>query len=245
MKLFYLFGDRAKRAIFWAVAEARSDSSPCIEPEHIVRGLLREDPELFRVLGPDKRFLLDDLRADLAYEPDAPVKDPRADLGLSADAKRIVISANKVRIRLEQDSVATQHLLLGVLEAERERPGWLRVRREKIDSRAKRVLLNHGFHADDLWPKLEGGFVTPQSRVLDDAVVAFNARLVAIAELLIAKGVFSRAEFSALLDENDGPPVANTTMIALVDALVRKGVVSQADQDALVDGKAEDSSSGT
>lgn len=242
MKLFYRFGDRARRAIFWALAEARSDSAPRIEPEHIVRGLLREDPELFRILGPDRDSLLDDLRADLTFVPGAPATDPDADLGLSDDAKRIVFSANKVRARLEQDSVATQHLLLGVLEAEHERPGWFRVHREKIDSRAKRVLQKHGFLAEELWLKLKDGFVTPQSRVLDDAVVAINARLVAIAELLIAKGVFSRAEFSALLDENKGPLVANTSMIALVDALVRKGVISQANGDALVDAKAEDPS---
>lgn len=245
MKLFDRFGDRARRAIYWALAEARSDASPRIEPEHIVRGLLREDPELFRVLGPDTSSLLDDLRADLTYEPEAPATDPRADVGLSAEAKWIVVSANTVRNRLEQDSVATQHLLLGVLEAEGERPGWFRVRREKIDTRAKRVLLNHGFRSDEIWPKLENGYVTPQTRVLDDAVVALNARLAAIAELLMAKGVFSRAEWSALLDENCGPLGADTSMVALVDALVRKGIVSQADRDALVGGKADDSSSGT
>lgn len=221
--LFERYSPRAKRVIFYSVHYARLAGSGYIEPEHILEGLLLEDPELFKLLLPDKPNLIKDLKDELASWRERPASTEKRDLPLSPTAKEVVARAGRAQQRLGHATIATQHLLLSLLTSCGTTAGWFR---RAAELRVQPLLSKHGITPELTEQKISGGIITPTTWVLDDRVVALNAQIAALAELLISKGIFTRAEYVALLDQNQGPLVPEAFLLPLFDALAKNNILS-------------------
>lgn len=228
MSLFARYSPRARRAIFYSVHYARQAGSGYIEPEHILEGLLLEDPQLFNFVFPEKPSLVKELKNELATWRGAPTaQTEKRDLPLSPTAKAVVATAGTEQQRLGHANIATQHLLLALLVACRQKAGWFR---KENELRVQQLLSKHGITSELVESKTSNGIVTTSTWVLDDRLVGLNARIAALAELLIEKGIFTRAEFVASLDKNEGPVVPEAFLLPLIEALVKNGTLSIAEQ---------------
>ena len=199
-----------------------------IEPEHILEGLLLEDPKLFNLVLPENLNLVKELQDELATWRGSPTpQTEKRDLPFSPTAKEVVAAAGTEQQRLGHTNIATQHLLLALLTACRQKPGWFR---KGTELRVQQLLLKHGITAELTESKTSSGIVTPSTWVLDDRLVALNAQIAALAELLVEKHIFTRAEFVALLDQNEGPLAPEAFLLPLVDALGKNGTISADEQ---------------
>ena len=139
--MFERYTEKARRTIFFGRYEASQFGSPCIESEHLLLGLLRENKALanqFLQLG-----LVESIRKqveDLTL-PGEKVSTS-IDLPLSNECKRILVYAAEEADKLSQKFIGTEHLFLGVLREQgclaakllAERGVTLRVVREQIGS---------------------------------------------------------------------------------------------------------------
>lgn len=228
MSLFASYSTRARRVIFYSVHYARRAGSGYIEPEHILEGLLLEDPKLFEFVLPERANLVKGLKDELATwrVSNTPTTEKR-DLPLSPTAKEVVATAGTEQQRLRHSSIATQHLLLALLKACRPKPTWFR---KGSELRVQQLLATHGITPELTESKTNSGIVTPSTWVLDDRLVALNAQIAALAELLVEKRIFTRTEFVALLDQNEGPLVPEAFLLPLIEALAKIGTLSSAEQ---------------
>ncbi len=224
MSLFDRYSPRARRVIFYSVHYARKAGSGYIEPEHILEGLLLEDPGLFNLVLPDKPNLVKELKDELAsWREHATPQTEKRDLPLSPSAKLVVVAAGTEQQRLGHSNIATQHLLLAILAACGQERRWFR---KKPELRVQQPLSRHGITHELAASKTNSGIVTPSTWVLDDRLVALNAQIAALAELLIEKRIFTRADFVALLDRNEGPLVPEAFLLPLLEALEKTGTLS-------------------
>jgi ATP-dependent Clp protease ATP-binding subunit ClpA len=231
VSLFARYSPRARRVIFYSVHYAREAGSGYIEPEHILEGLLLEDPALFHLVLPEKANLVKELKDELATWRGNPTPQTRKkDLPLSPTAKEVVLAAGTEQQRLGHSNIATQHLLLALLTAGRQKPGWFR---KSTELRVQQLLTRHGMTPELTKSKTDEGIVTPSTWVLDDRILALNAQIAALAELLIEKHIFTRAEFVALLDQNEGPLVPESFLLPLIEALAKNGNLSVDDQEKI------------
>ncbi|MGH9864369.1 MAG: Clp protease N-terminal domain-containing protein, partial [Candidatus Acidiferrales bacterium] len=98
-----------------------------VSAEHILLGVLREDPQLFVLLAPANANLVGEIEESLATNAKASVTETRKQvLRLSKNAKEIIRVAARERVRLGHKSVGTQHLLLALLRCPEERTSWFR-----------------------------------------------------------------------------------------------------------------------
>lgn len=117
--MFERYTEKARRVIFFARYEASMYGSPCIETEHLLLGLFREDPNVTRLLPntPD----LDELRKEIEKHIEARERiSTSVEVPLTTQCKRILNFAAEEAERLAHHHVGTEHLLLGVL---REKSG--------------------------------------------------------------------------------------------------------------------------
>jgi ketosteroid isomerase-like protein len=116
--MFERYTEKARRVIFFARYEASQYGSPYIETEHLLLGLLREDPSLVRrFLGPDSGAA--NIRTDI--ESHIPRREPIptfVEVPLTEDCKKLLKFAAEESERLAQRRVETGHLLLGILRVE-------------------------------------------------------------------------------------------------------------------------------
>jgi ATP-dependent Clp protease ATP-binding subunit ClpC len=114
--MFERFTEKARRVIFFGRYEASQFGSPMIETEHLLLGLLREDP-LTRLMLPPKAG-----EAILAIiQKETPVREKTStsvDLPLSDPAKRVLGYAMEESDQLGHPHIGTEHLLLGLLREE-------------------------------------------------------------------------------------------------------------------------------
>lgn len=230
MSLFANYSPRARRVIFYSVHYARGAGSGYIEPEHILEGLLLEDPQLFKLLLPEKANLVKDLKDELATWRGKPLVAEKRDLPLSPTAKEVVAGAGVAQQKFRHTTIATQHLLLALLNSCRTTSGWFR---KATELRVQQLLSKHGITPELTEQKTSGAIVTPTTWVLDDRVVALNAQLTALAELFIAKGIFTRAEYVALLDQSEGPLVPEAFLLPLIEALAKNNILSVGEQEKI------------
>jgi hypothetical protein len=235
MSYFGSFSPRARRAIFRAHCQARLESAPEITPEHILGALLKEDPQLFLIVMPEKPNVATDLEDKLAVDGRTRTTEnvPRESPPLSARAKEVVFGSSQERKRLGHKSVGTQHLLLALLTAPRRRSSWFRRRDLQDDSIAKLVLVNYGISAASVEAKIKEGIVTPLTWVLDDPIISVNAQLKALADLLISRNIFTRSEFVAILDKTAEPIAPEAFLAPLINALLEKGKLTAAEKDTV------------
>lgn len=113
--MFERYTERARRVIFFARYETSMLGGTTIESEHFLLGLLREETNLLQQLlqRPD---IQDEMRARIKARITTREKVPTtADLPLSEECKRILKYSEEEAGRLNHRSIATEHLLLGVL----------------------------------------------------------------------------------------------------------------------------------
>jgi hypothetical protein len=101
--------------IFFARYEASQDRATHIEPQHLLLGLVREDPEiakrLWAAMGSEAEF-----SELMAAQPGARVKtSTSADMPVSQDCVRVLEFAAEEAESLGHRSIEPGHLLLGVL----------------------------------------------------------------------------------------------------------------------------------
>jgi ATP-dependent Clp protease ATP-binding subunit ClpA len=193
-----------------------------------LEGLLTEDPRLFNLLLPEKPDLIKELKDELATWRGKPTpQTEKRDLPLSPTAKEVVAAAGTEQERFGHTNIATQHLLLALLTACRQKPGWFR---KGTELRVQQLLSKYGITQELTESKTSDGIVTPSTWVLDDRLVALNAQIAALAELLVEKQIFTRAEFVALLDQNEGPLAPEAFLLPLIQALGKNGTLSVDEQ---------------
>jgi ATP-dependent Clp protease ATP-binding subunit ClpA len=229
--------------VFWANSRALHEGAAEITAEHILYGLLQEDPKLFTLLAPENPQLASQIEGSLIAKGE--VSKPRAQtdvLRLSESAKEIIRVAVREKERLRHRAVATQHLLLAILICpEKTKSLFRRAKRLEI-SLARHALEKHGVLAETVEAATKAGIVTSQTVVLDDPLLKLNAQLSALAELLIAKGVFTRHEFVALLERKEEPVTPEVFLLPLIEALVRKGKLTKNEKAKLIVGPTQDAS---
>jgi ATP-dependent Clp protease ATP-binding subunit ClpC len=117
--MFERYTEKARRVIFFARYEASQFGSPCIETEHLLLGLLREDKALAN------RFLrssasVDSIRRQIEAQTTLREKvSTSVDLPLSHECKRVLAYGAEEAERLNHKHIGTEHLLLGLLREEK------------------------------------------------------------------------------------------------------------------------------
>jgi ATP-dependent Clp protease ATP-binding subunit ClpC len=117
--MFERYTEKARRVIFFARYEASQFGSPCIETEHLLLGLLREDKAL------TNRFLrsaasVESIRKQIETHTTLREKvSTSVDLPLSHECKRVLAYGAEEAERLNHKHIGTEHLLLGLLREEK------------------------------------------------------------------------------------------------------------------------------
>ena len=117
--MFERYTEKARRVIFFARYEASQFGSPCIETEHLLLGLLREDKAL------TNRFLrshasIESIRKQVEGRTTMREKvSTSVDLPLSQECKRVLAYAAEEAERLTHKHIGTEHLLLGLLREDK------------------------------------------------------------------------------------------------------------------------------
>lgn len=112
--MFERYTEKARRVIFFARYEASQYGSLYIETEHMLLGLLREDPNLTRLLPNMKS--VDEIRREAELHIEARERiSTSVEIPLSAQCKRALNLAAEEADRLASHSICTEHLLLGLL----------------------------------------------------------------------------------------------------------------------------------
>jgi ATP-dependent Clp protease ATP-binding subunit ClpA len=116
--MFERYTERARRVIFFARYEASQSGSLTIETEHLLLGVLRENPHITRFL--DFSFSAANIRELLQARLTKREKvSTGLDLPLSDENKRILAHAAEEGERLNHRHIGTEHLLLGILREEK------------------------------------------------------------------------------------------------------------------------------
>lgn len=133
--MFQRYTEKARRVVFFARYEASQYGSPCIDTEHILLGLLREDVALMQeafVSGPAN--LATQIRAEFEKVVKRGKIIPTSiEMPLTADSENLLKFATEEADRLGHRAVGTEHLLLGILRLQ--------------DSLAARLLIAKGANA--------------------------------------------------------------------------------------------------
>lgn len=111
--MFERYTEKARRTIFCARYEASRFGSSCIETEHLLLGLLRENDQLLLLLPPGSN---DPIQQQI--EAHTPIRQPvstSVDLPLSDEGKRVLAYAAEEADRFSHRHIGTEHLFLGIL----------------------------------------------------------------------------------------------------------------------------------
>jgi ATP-dependent Clp protease ATP-binding subunit ClpC len=148
---------KADRVLFFARYEATCRENDEVEPEHILLGLVRADPELFRRLSGASPEVADDILAALKGTAVKPKSNTFGELPpLSASGKKILDSAVAHSQRLNHEYIGTEHILLSLLAE---------------GSQTTRILHELGFTVEEIIPKIIGGNITDQDQQPRDRAV--------------------------------------------------------------------------
>jgi ATP-dependent Clp protease ATP-binding subunit ClpC len=113
--MFQRFTEQARRVVFFARYETSFHGAVYIEAEHLLLGLIREDPTVIRrFLGP--RNTVADLRAEIERQlPPGERISTSVEVPLSQESKRILQLAFDAADKIGSFSIDTEHLLLAML----------------------------------------------------------------------------------------------------------------------------------
>ena len=105
--MFERYTEKARRAIFFARYEASQYGSPCIESEHLLLGVMRED----RAHASRIESIRKELESHITIRERVSLS---VEMSLSEECKRILNYAYEEAERLGHKHVGTEHLLLGI-----------------------------------------------------------------------------------------------------------------------------------
>lgn len=145
---------KAKPVLFFARYEASVSGNDQVEPEHVLLGLARADPELFRKLCGISEEPADYFRAALKTATDFKTRSNTVGEPppLSDAAKTTFELAVAESDRLNHDYIGTQHILLGLLAQ---------------NSRASQILRELGLTSEEI-SRIANGNITDQSEQISD-----------------------------------------------------------------------------
>ena len=110
--MFERYTEKARRVIFFSRYEASQFGSPYIETEHLLLGVLREDP------APTRRLILSPDEIRRRIEAAIIVREKTStsvDLPLSNESKRVLAYAAEEAEQLGHKHIGSEHLMLGLL----------------------------------------------------------------------------------------------------------------------------------
>jgi hypothetical protein len=112
--MFERYTEKARRVIFFARYEASQFGSTTIDTEHLLLGLLREEPSLRRWLPKtDAETIRQTINQNSTKGPPT---STAIDMLLSTPAGRVLKSAAHEAERLASKHIGTEHLLLGLID---------------------------------------------------------------------------------------------------------------------------------
>lgn len=123
--MFERYTDRARRVIFFARYESSRSGGPCIETEHLLLGLLRENRRLVEWYAKPEDsvgWIREQIQARQSGRTQVPTS---VDIPLSDEAKRVLMHAAEEADRLSQRRISTRHLLLALLHPDSGLPARL------------------------------------------------------------------------------------------------------------------------
>jgi hypothetical protein len=113
--MFERYTERARRTIFFSRYEASNYDSSIIETEHLLLGLLREEPQTAKLFGKDADLETARKTIEAGIARGAPSRGRRTDLPFSYECKQVLALAADEAGRLGHRFIGTEHLLLGLL----------------------------------------------------------------------------------------------------------------------------------
>ena len=117
--MFERYTEKARRVIFFGRYEASQFGSPAIEPEHLLLGLIREDPTIAHRFFSASKGVLEEIRSAVAAEMSKREKiSTSVELPLADGTKRLLAYAYEESDYLQHRHIGTEHLLLGLLRDE-------------------------------------------------------------------------------------------------------------------------------
>lgn len=132
--MFERYTGPARRVIFFARYEAAIHAATHIEPEHILLGIVKEQPELLRELMPELALESFGQEMDRVH-PGRADYNKDVNMPLSSKSKQVLIFAGQEADRLGSTPLMPQHLLAGLLQ---------------LDSLAYRMLMDAGMTREAL-----------------------------------------------------------------------------------------------
>lgn len=112
--VFERYTEVARRVIYFARMEASVYGCPRIETEHVLLGLIREDPQTRKILDQSSAAVVRE-RVEAEYPPPRQRVPASVDLPLSQASKRALAYAAEEAERLRHRMIGATHLLLGLL----------------------------------------------------------------------------------------------------------------------------------
>ncbi len=142
--MFQRYTEKARRVIFFARYEASNFGTPCIETEHILLGLLREDKALTHRFLPSVDSVESIRQGVRAITPLRPKISTSVDLPLSDESQRVLSYAAEEVALLNHKHLGTEHLLLALLREENCLAATLLRERGLMRDRVRAELVAHG-----------------------------------------------------------------------------------------------------
>jgi hypothetical protein len=190
-RMFERYTERASRVIFFARHATTQFGAECIETEHLLLGLLREEESLVaRLLGPGDS--LEDLRHHIEKETIRSEKriPTSMDLPLSDESKRVLAYAAEESEKLSHREIGTVRLLLGFFRVE--------------NCLAAKILREHGVNPSIIDREFHGessvNSVSPQGGFVPDAETAIRIAEAVWTPIFGQKEVESQQPFQAELE---------------------------------------------
>src|SRR5258708_20353228 len=123
--MFERYTEKARRVIFFARYEASQYGSSYIETEHLLLGLLREDPVLCRdFLGPTS--IATDIRAEIESQITRRERiSTSVEMPLTEECKKVLKLAAEESERLAPRHIGTEHVLIALLRVQGSAPARL------------------------------------------------------------------------------------------------------------------------
>ncbi len=223
--MFDRYTEKARRVIFFARYEASNFGSLEIGPEHILLGLLREDPFLFQKFSSAGDDLARIIRNEVetAISPASKRTNTSIDLPLSTTAKQSLLMAADESERLNHHYIGTAHLVLGLI-IEGQSP-------------ASRILNERGLSVERVVDPIAQQTAPPTdpSRIQPVGPAEVFKKLRALILLLAQRGILSPQDFPEETGHIHRLAINPQMQFpALLDILVRKGVISEDERQRLI-----------
>ena len=158
--MFERYTEKARRVIFFARHEASELGSLAIEPDHVLLGLIREDPQLIRRFCTLTPTPVDDIGNKIRSSAILTAKLPTSvDMPLSPQAKNVLTYAAEESQRLNHRHIGTEHLFLGLLRTE---------------TTAAEMLVEHGARFNIAREELGSSVGTTEQFCIEDSISKGN-----------------------------------------------------------------------